>query len=202
METIKFLSFELKYMEDIQKAIKVLNDGGIITYPTDTAFGIGCRIDNHAAVDRLFKLRRRPLTQAMPVLVSSIDMALTYLRSPSDIVRRLMREHWPGGLTIVAHCKKELIYSPICAGGETVGLRMPDHHVPLTIIEQVGVPILGPSANFHGAPTPYRTEDLNKELVQLVDYVVQGDCSIKKASTVVDCSVEPYRIVRQGAVKL
>lgn len=186
----------------IQKAIKVLNQGGIIIYPTDTAFGIGCRIDDHKAVDRLFALRRRPTTQAMPVLVASDAMALAYFDSPSDIVRRLMREHWPGALTIVAPCKKELIYSPIRGGGKTVGLRMPNHAVPLKIIETVGVPILGPSANFHGAPTPYRFEDLNPELIALVDYVVPGECLIKQASTVVDCSVEPYRILRQGAVKL
>ena len=122
-------------MDIIQKAINVLNQCGIIIYPTDTAFGIGCRIDDHAAVDRLFKLRRRPATQPMPVLVSSIDMALAYFDSPSDIVRRLMNEYWPGALTIVANCKKGLIYSPIRAGSTTIGLRMPNHQVPLAIIE-------------------------------------------------------------------
>ena len=187
---------------DIQQAIKVVRAGGVIIYPTDTAFGIGCRIDNHEVVDRLFKIRRRPVTQAMPVLVSSMDMALAYFDSPSDIVRRMMEQHWPGALTIVAHYKKDLIYSPICAGGATVGLRMPNHDIPIKIIEAVGVPILGPSANFHGEPTPYRFEDLDRELVKLVDYVVTGKCLIKQASTVVDCSVEPYKIIRQGAVKL
>ncbi len=129
-------------------------------------------------------------------------MALAYFDSPSDIVRRLMTEHWPGALTIVANCKKDLIYSPIRGGGDTVGLRLPNHTVPLAIIEAVGVPILGPSANFHGEPTPYTEQDLDPELVKLVDLVVQGECALKQASTVVDCSVEPYKILRQGAVKL
>ncbi|MBI5619695.1 threonylcarbamoyl-AMP synthase [Candidatus Gottesmanbacteria bacterium] len=186
---------------DIQQAIQILKDGGIIIYPTDTAFGIGCRIDYHAAVDRLFKLRRRPLRQAMPVLVSSIEMALTYFDSPSDIVRRLMEDYWPGALTIVAPCRKELIYSPIRGSGQTAGLRMPNHDIPLKIIEAAGVPVLGPSANFHGAPTPYRVEDLDAELVRLVDLVVPGNCTVKQASTVVDCSIDPYRIIRQGAVR-
>lgn len=202
-------------MKNIQKAIKILNDGGIIIYPTDTAFGIGCRIDDHAAVDRLFALRRRPVTQAMPVLVASDAMALAYFDSPYDIVRRLMREHWPGALTIVAPCKKELIYSPIRAGGKTVGLRMPNHSTILEMIKRVGVPILGPSANFHGQPTPYGFQDLDPELIKLVDLVVparlpapersdggQGECTVKQTSTVVDCSVEPYKILRQGAVDL
>ena len=89
-------------MTQIDRAIKILNNGGIIIFPTDTAFGIGCRMDNFHAVERLFKLRRRPVTQATPVLVSSMDMAEYYLYSPlPDNVRHLMKKYWPGPLTIV-----------------------------------------------------------------------------------------------------
>ena len=189
-------------MDVVVTSVRILKNSGIIVFPTDTAFGIGCRIDNHAAVDRLFQIRRRPVNQAMPVLVSSIEMALTYYLDPSNVVRRLMKEHWPGALTIVAPCKKNLIYSPIRGNGETIGLRMPNHRLILKLIEEVGVPILGPSANFHGDPTPYSLSDINPELVKLVDYVVPGDCSVKEASTVVDCSVDPYNIIRRGAIKL
>ncbi len=188
--------------KQVQKAIEVLNDGGIIIFPTDTAFGIGCRIDKPAAVDRLFAIRKRPLTQATPVLVSSQDMALAYFDTPSDVVRRLMQTYWPGALTIVAPCKKNLVYSPIRGGGTNIGLRMPNHTTILDILGAVAVPILGPSANFHGNPTPYRQEALDPELVELVDYVVPGDCSVGLASTVVDCSGEPYKIIRQGTVHL
>lgn len=186
-------------MEDIKL---LLDNGGIIIYPTDTAFGIGCRIDRPAAVDRLFALRKRPEGMAMPVLVDCEDMALSYFDSPSYIVRHLMKTYWPGALTIIADCKKNLIYSTIRGKGNTVGLRMPNHPVPLALIKEQGVPVIGSSANFHGDPTPYRFEDLNPELTKLVDYVIPGECSIKQASTVVDCSVEPYKIIRQGAVKL
>lgn len=180
----------------------LLDNGGIIIFPTDTAFGIGCRIDRPETVDKLFQIRKRPPGQAMPVLVSSIDMALDYVDSPSEIVRRLMDAYWPGALTIVALCKTNLIYSPIRGGGKNLGVRMPDHEMALSIISGVGVPILGPSANFHGAPTPYRYEDLDPELINLVDYVVPGECKAGNVSTVVDCSVEPYKIIRQGAVTL
>lgn len=185
---------------DIQKAITVLNEGGIIIYPTDTAFGIGCRIDNEEAVDKLFTIRKRPRSQATPVLVSSKDIALSYFENPSQVVRRLMDEYWPGALTIVAPAKKNLFYSPIRGGGENIGLRMPNHETALAIISGVGVPILGPSANFHGDPTPYSFSELNEDLMKLADYVVPGECSVKQASTVVDCSVEPFTIIRQGAV--
>jgi len=186
----------------LKKAIRILERGGIVIYPTDTAFGIGCRIDKPAAVKRLFKIRNRPLTQAVPVLVDSQAMALAYFCFPSQIVRRLMKDYWPGALTIVAPCQKDLIFSPIRGGGDTLGLRMPNHEVALKLIQGTGVPILGPSANFHGRPTPYCYEDLDRKLVDLVDLVVPGECRVGKVSTVVDCSVEPYRILRQGAVQL
>lgn len=180
----------------------LLEKGGIIIYPTDTAFGIGCRIDRPDAVDKLFAIRKRLREHATPVLVSSIDMALSYVTSPSSIVRHLMQTHWPGGLTIVDRCNVGRVYSPIRGGGDTVGLRMPNHPVILDIIKEAGVPILGPSANFHGDPTPYSFSDLNPELMKLVDAVIPGECTLKCASTVVDCSVDPYKILRQGAVQL
>lgn len=157
-------------------------------------------MDDKKAVDRLFAIRKRPRTQATPVLVSSREQALAYYLDPLEIVRRLMDQYWPGALTIIARCKKNLIYSPIRGGGETIGFRMPKHETALELIREVGVPILGPSANFHGQPTPYRFEDLDPKLVKLVDYVVPGICSVGIASTVVDCSEHPYRIVRQGSI--
>lgn len=189
-------------MDIIKRAITVLNNGGIIIYPTDTAFGMGCRIDRREAVDHFFSLRRRPLTQATPILVSSINMALTYFGQSSNIVRRLMKKYWPGALTIVAPCKKDLIYSPIRAASDTVGIRMPDHETALAIIAGVGVPIIGSSANFHGHATAYCQEDLDLKLIKLVSLVVPGICRVGQVSTVIDCTAAPWRIIRQGAIKL
>ncbi len=188
-------------MDDIVKqAVAILNEGGIIIYPTDTAFGIGCRVDRRDAVDRLFEIRKRPLTQATPVLVDGEHMALSYFDSPPDIVRHFMKTYWPGALTIISACREDLLPSPIRGGTKTVGLRMPDHPTALQIIHEVGVPILGPSANFHGEATPYGQSDLNPDLTKLVDLVVPGECKRKQASTVVDCTTQPFRIIRQGAV--
>lgn len=188
--------------QEIQKAIRVVNDGGVIIYPTDTAFGIGCRIDDTKAVDRLFSLRKRPLTQPTPVLVSSENMALPYFIHPDDIVRRLMKIYWPGALTIVSYCHNQNVYSPIRGGSDKIGLRMPNHKTALAIISGVDVPILGPSANFHGRATPFYFKDLDPELVKLVDYVVPGECKTKLVSTVVDCTIVPFTIIRQGAVAI
>ena len=184
----------------IANAIRVVNEGGIIIYPTDTAFGIGCRIDNEKSVDKLFRIRKRPLAQATPVLVSSATQALAYLDAPKDIVRHLMEAYWPGALTIIARCKTELIYSPIRGGTDAIGVREPDHDIARAIIGGVGVPILGPSANFHGEKTPFTFEDLDPQLVALADFTVPGQCFAGNVSTVLDTTTYPISIKRQGAV--
>jgi len=188
--------------ELIDKAIEIIKTGGIVIFPTDTAFGIGCRIDNPQSVDRLFSIRRRPRTQATPVLVGSMQMALPYFLNPKDIVRQLMNQYWPGALTIVSTCHTNEIYSPIRGGTNKIGLRMPDNKMLLDIIASVGVPLLGPSANFHGEPTPFTYASLDPELIKLVDLVIPGMCKTRQASTVIDCSTEPITILRQGAITL
>jgi L-threonylcarbamoyladenylate synthase len=184
----------------VNRAITTFKEGGIVIYPTDTAFGIGCRLDCNNAVDRLFSLRKRPANQPTPVLVSSIAMATEYFDTIDEHVDELMHKFWPGAVTIVSTCKKEKIYAKVRGGSDTIGLRMPNHTDVLEIIASLGVPILGPSANFHQEATPYVFEELSKELISLVDYVLVGECSVKQASTVVSSIHGETRIIRQGAV--
>ena len=188
---------------EIKKAISILKKGGIVIFPTDTAFGIGCRIDNKTVIKKLFALRKRPISQATPVLVNSKEMAKKYLRSPiPNNVRHLMEKYWPGGLTIIYPCNKKIVPDYVRGGGENLGVRMPNHKIALELINGAGVPILGPSANYHGDKTPYRYEDLNYKLIKSVDYVLKGECKENIASTVVNCSVKPWKIIRQGAVRV
>lgn len=185
-----------------EQAVEILNQGGIIIFPTDTAYGIGCRIDMARSVDRLFKIRKRPHDQAMPILVSSAVMAKEYYSGITPKMNQLINSYWPGALTIVAKCRKDKIYAPIRGGGNTVGLRMPNSKDLLLLISAVGVPILGPSANFHGSPTPFSKKQLDPELLKLVDWIIPGICILRQVSTVVDCSGNKIRIIRQGAVKI
>lgn len=190
-------------MDEIRKAIDVLRNGKIVIFPTDTAFGVGCRIDDEKAVERLFMIRKRPQNQAVPVLVSSLEMAANYVEEiPSDVQKELMEKYWPGALTIVLPCRVDKVPSLVRGGKETLGIRIPDHKTTLSLIEGVGVPILGPSANFSGGATPYRFEDLDQNLLKLVDFVVYGQTKIGDVSTVIDVSEKPWKILREGAVKL
>ncbi len=188
---------------DIDKAVQILNNGGIIIFPTDTAFGIGCRIDRIDAIERLFNLRQRPIRMATPVLVSSIEMAKKYWESmEANVEEKLIKKYWPGALTIVLKAKKDLVPSLVRGGGDNIGIRMPNDKQILEVIDRVGVPILGPSANIHSEQTPYSKNMLNKYLVQSVDFVLDGECSLKNASTVIDCTKTPWQILRKGAVEL
>jgi L-threonylcarbamoyladenylate synthase len=94
------------------------------------------------------------------------------------------------------------VSSFVRGGGSTLGVRIPNHPIALSLIKGVGVPILGPSANFHGEKTPYCFKDLDPNLIALVDYIVEGECIIKQPSTVIDCSIKPWKIIRQGAIKI
>lgn len=188
---------------EIKKAIEIIKQGGIVIYPTDTAFGIGCRIDDEEAIKRLFRIRKRPETQATPVLIDHVSLAEKFVTEiPEEVRIQLIDQYWPGALTIILESKIELIPELVRGGRTSIGMRIPNHKTALTLIHGVGIPLLGPSANFHGEATPYTFADLDPELKKLVDYVVPGECSVKEASTVIDCTVKPWKIVRQGAIKL
>lgn len=198
---LRFICGKMGGMDAVTKAIRILTDGGIVIFPTDTAFGIGCRIDDEKAVKRLFAIRKRPETQATPVLIASLHMAEGYLKPVSqDVITKLIEPYWPGALTIVLPAQTENIPSLVRGGTDTLGVRVPNHLTTLELINGVGVPLLGPSANFHGEATAYTFDSLNKELTDQVDFVVPGACQTKQASTVIDTTQDPWKILRQGAV--
>lgn len=189
--------------QDVEKAVEILRAGGIVIFPTDTAFGIGCRIDDEKAIARLFKIRNRPKDKATPVLVDIVKMAQDYLLPiPKEVIDKLIEPYWPGALTIILSCRTERVPLLVRGGTNTLGVRIPNHPIARAIIRGVGIPILGPSANFHGGKTPYTMENLDRELVRLVDFVVPGECVVKQPSMVIDCSRKTWTIVRQGAIKL
>ena len=190
-------------MDTVARAIQILKKGGIAIFPTDTAFGIGCRVDDESAVKKLFKIRKRAETKAVPTLVSDLHMAQKYLQPVlSEVIEKLITPYWPGALTIVLKCRTEQIPAFVRGGGDTLGVRVPDHLTTLELINGVGVPIIGTSANFSGEKTPYALEDLDPELTKLVDIVVSGEVKSRQASTVIDCTQQPWKILRQGVVEV
>ena len=185
---------------DIKKAAEIVKKGGLIIFPTDTAFGIGCRIDNEDAVKRLFTIRKRPFNNPTPVLFSSISMVEEYVTNIPEEVMPLLEKYWPGALTVILSAEISKVPDLVRGGGLTLGCRIPKHEVPLEIVKSIGVPIIGTSANFAGKPTPYYFEDLDKDLLKEVDLVIGGQAFEHKESTVIDCTQNPWKILRKGAV--
>lgn len=189
--------------EQIEKAAKVLRQGGIVIFPTDTAYGIGCRMDDEVAIKKLFAIRNRPENQATPVLFNDLELIKNYVTEiAKDVKEKLIDRYWPGALTIILSCKIDKVPRLVRGESGNLGVRIPNNQTALSIIEKVGVGVLGPSANFHGGKTPFRFEELDPKLVNLVDYVVRGECRLKQTSTVIDVSQKPWKILRQGAVKI
>jgi L-threonylcarbamoyladenylate synthase len=188
----------------MQKAIEVLKKGGIVIFPTDTAIGIGCRIDAKKAVKRLFKIRKRPEYKPLLVLVDSVKMAEEYLFPiPEEVKKTLIENHWPGKLTIVLKCNPGKVPLPVRDSRNTLGVRFPNNLKLLKLIREVGVPIVAPSANFAGKQTPFEFKNLDHELAKQADYVLNEKTDLSKnVSTIIDCTVTPWTIIRQGDVKL
>lgn len=188
--------------KNLTKATHVIKKGGIVIFPTDTAFGIGCRIDDEKAVERLFKIRKRPQDKAMLILASSYKMVSRYIKNIDINTLGLAKKYWPGGLTIVFEANEDTVPNIVRGGKKTIAIRIPAHETMLKLIRQVGVPILAPSANFSGGNTPYKLKDLDNDLVGLVDFVLVGRCKIKEQSTIIDSTGIKPKILREGSVKL
>ena len=186
----------------IKKAIDVFRDGGIVIFPTDTAIGIGCRIDNVKSARKVFDIKKRNYNNPLLALVSSMEMARNYVPIPSDVKSKLLDKYWPGGLTVFLKCDLKKVPSIVRSGRDSLAIRLPDHKDIRNIIEEVGVPILATSANFSGGTTPYSISEVDKELLSKADFVLNGKCTFGEQSTIVDCTVEPWKIVREGAVRI
>jgi L-threonylcarbamoyladenylate synthase len=183
----------------IRRAAEVLRAGGLVAYPTDTVYGLAAAPSNDEAVERLFAAKRRRPDQSTPLLIASPhDLAAVAIDVP-EMAQRLMRDFWPGGLTIVL--KKAPSFHSRALVGETVGVRVPDHDVPRRLVQLLGTPITGTSANVAGGPEPLTADDVREQLGDGVDLIVDGGrCPGGTPSTVVDCTTEPPRIVREGAI--
>jgi L-threonylcarbamoyladenylate synthase len=183
-------------------AIKILKNGGVGIFPTDTVYGIGCRIDAEEAVKKVFSIRNRPEEKAVLVVIDSIEMAEKYLLPIQKEVKELMEKYWPGGLTIILPCNTEKVPAVVRGGGPTLGVRQTNHPVLLNILKEIQVPLIAPSANFAGSPTPTTFEEIDKKLLGMVDCVIDSPSGGSIASTIINCSVSPWAILRQGAVTI
>lgn len=186
--------------QQIKRAIEILKSGGIVAFPTDTVYGLGANPFIQEAVERIYRVKRRARSLPLPLLLAEQSDIIKVVAEIPDSARCLAEHFLPGGITLVL---KSSAWVPgiIKAGGDTVAVRIPHHHIPIALIRGLGLPLVGTSANVSGKPSPVTTEEVNEQLGGLIDMVIDGGrCPSCLESTVIDATVEPPAIIREGAV--
>jgi L-threonylcarbamoyladenylate synthase len=181
-------------------AIETLRAGGVVALPTDTVYGIAVSLDTPGGIERLFRIKQRPLDKGIALLLDSAAQA-----SSIGVIGRaaavLADACWPGGLTLVVPQRTDVPLPDVLTGGaSTIGLRVPDHDAPRALAAAVG-PLPTTSANVSGLPEARDAAEIVALLGDAVDLVIDGGPAHGgPASTVVDCSDGRPRILREGAV--
>lgn len=184
---------------EIEKGVKILQKGGVIAFPTDTVYGLGADAFNSLAVERIYEIKNRPRHMQLPVLIADIKQLTTLANPIPEIAWFLAKRFWPGGLTLVLH--KADSVAVYLAPGPTIAVRVPNHPICLILIQHLGNPIIGTSANISGQPSALTAEEVEQHLGGKIDFVINGGkCLGGKESTIVDATREPPVILRQGTI--
>ena len=193
-----------KWKADSGKAFdeagKILKEGGIIAFPTDTVYGLGAIYKNTDAVKKIFLAKGRDEGKPLSILISDISQVPELVESVPEEAGILMEKFWPGALTIIFR-KSELVPECVSAGGDTVGIRMPADPAAVNLIAAAGSPLAAPSANLSGKRSSVSFEDVMEDLDGRIDGAIDGgSCPVGISSTVLDLSGESFRILREGTV--
>jgi L-threonylcarbamoyladenylate synthase len=191
---------QIASQKTIKHGIILLKSGHPVSFPTDTVYALGALVNDTACVKKVYEIKQRPLNMALPILIAEPeDVELVALEVP-ETARILMKEFWPGALTLVF---KKTLFVPdiVTAGGPTVAVRMAAHPVALELVMGAGVPLVGTSGNIHGKPSPVTAAEVMSQVGDKVELILDaGRTPGGLESTIIDMSSEKPRILRQGAV--
>jgi len=186
--------------QQVEKGVSILKHGGIVAFPTDTVYGLGASANLQSAVERVYEVKERPRNMALPLLLANISQISEIAEPVPQVAWLLARSFLPGALTIVLP-KSKLVPDFISAGGMTVAIRIPAHPVPVALIEGLGVPVVGTSANLSGKPSALTADEVRSQFGDKVDLIIDGGrCPGGKESTIVDATGETPVVLREGAV--
>ncbi|MBM4466145.1 MAG: threonylcarbamoyl-AMP synthase [Chloroflexi bacterium] len=184
----------------IAVAARILAEGGLVAFPTDTVYGVGAHAFQPDAVERIYTAKIRPRDKAIPILLARAeDLALVAERI-TETAWLLAERFWPGGLTLVLP-RKASVPDVVSAGGPTVAVRVPDHPAPQALIAALGAPLAATSANLSGRPSPVTAQEVEAELGGRIELILDGGrCPGGVPSTVLDLTTDPPTILRVGAI--
>ncbi|GMQ57679.1 L-threonylcarbamoyladenylate synthase [Vallitalea sediminicola] len=184
----------------IVEAANILQNGGLVAFPTETVYGIGANSLDVNAVKKIYIAKGRPSDNPLIVHVANKEDVSKYVGNIGMTAQKLMGKFWPGPLTLIFE-KKDIIPDNITGGLSTVAIRMPSHKIARSIIEASNLPIAAPSANVSGKPSPTMAKHVINDLSGKVDMIVDGGFSeIGLESTVVDVSGTIPTILRPGGI--
>lgn len=184
----------------IRYAADFIKRGQVVGVPTDTFYGLAADPFNLAAVEEIYRVKGRPENRALPILVSSIEQAAVLTRDLPLNFLALAKKFWPGALTIVVEASRRLPLK-VTANKGRVAVRWPNSRVACAVIDQVGSPITGTSANISGFPSCSNARELIKQLGERLPLILDsGETGATVSSTIVNLDGDEWRIVREGQV--
>src|SRR5512133_3973690 len=182
----------------LKEALRIIESGGLVAFPTDTVYGLAANLHMKTAIDRIYQAKGRDMAKAIPVLVSHINQMDQVAAEFPASGQKLAAKFWPGALTLIVPRLPDLPEN--LSSGPTVAVRMPDYAPLLTVLQHCG-PLAVTSANMSGMANPLSAEDVLAQLDSKIDLILDGGkVSGGVPSTIVDCSVDPVVIIRHGAI--
>jgi tRNA threonylcarbamoyl adenosine modification protein (Sua5/YciO/YrdC/YwlC family) len=185
----------------IKTVVDILQRGGVIIYPTDTIYGLGCDIFQQKAIERICRIKKvDPKKAQLSFICSDLSHLSDYAKQLSNSTYRLLKEHLPGPYTFILPASK-MVPKILQSKKDTIGLRIPDNNIASAIVEELGRPIL--SASLPGEMIEDYTdpEIMYENFMNEVDIVIDGGIGGTVPSTVIDCTKEEYEVIRMGAGK-
>ncbi|NIM47362.1 MAG: threonylcarbamoyl-AMP synthase [Candidatus Aenigmarchaeota archaeon] len=181
----------------IKKAARILRKGGLVIYPTETCYGLGANATNVKAIRKVYKVKKRPYSKPIHIIVSSLKMMESYGEITKEI-RFLVKKFMPGPLNIVTKKKKNI---PKILNTKDIAFRIPKHSVALRLVKETKLPITATSANVSGQPPLYKIRDVLENFKNKVEMILDcGNLKRVKPSTFIDMKSKP-RILREGSIK-
>lgn len=181
----------------IKQIVERLQQGGVIVYPTDTTYGIGCDIFNRKGVKKIFQIKNRDSKKPFSFICNDLAEISNYAQV-SNFAFKVMKRHLPGPYTFVLDATK-IVPDALSTKQKTVGVRIPDNAICHAIVKELGHPLVTTSANISGEQTPQDPQDINDQMGSMVDFVVDGGISISDASTVISLIDDKIEVLRQGS---
>lgn len=189
--------------EELKIVIETLNDDGIIIFPTDTVYGIGCNCFSEKAIQKLFKIKERNYKKPINVLTNNIEKIQKVAKNISIKQEELINKYMPGALTMILD-KKEGVPDLLTSNLETIGVRIPNNKIALEILKNFDLPLATTSVNISGNNPGIEIEDFIEEFTNKVDIIIDGGKSqIGIASTIISINNDNnINILRQGSIKI